>query len=98
MRFSTFFYTFKQGVKNIWRNKVFSLASIATMSACIFLFGLFYAIVVNFQTIVREVESGVAVTVFFEDGTSKEAMEQIGAQIDKRTEVSRKVFVSAEEA
>lgn len=98
MRFSTFVYTFKQGVKNIWRNKVFSLASIATMSACIFLFGLFYAIVVNFQTIVREVESGVAVTVFFEDGTSQETMEQIGAQIDKRTEVSRKVFVSAEEA
>ena len=49
MRISTFGYVGKQGVKNIWRNKMFSLASIATMSACIFLFGLFFSIIVNFQ-------------------------------------------------
>ena len=30
MRFSTLGYSIKQGVKNIWRNKMFSLASIAT--------------------------------------------------------------------
>ena len=47
MRISTFFYTIKQGIVNIWKNKLFSLASIATMTACIFLFGLFYMIVVN---------------------------------------------------
>ena len=33
MRFSTLGYSIKQGVKNIWRNKMFSLASIATMGA-----------------------------------------------------------------
>lgn len=98
MRVSTFIYTFKQGVKNIWRNKIFSLASIATMSACIFLFGLFYAIVMNFQSIVKEVESGVAITVFFEDGTSQERIDEIGALIEKRTEVSDKRYVSADEA
>ena len=47
MRISTFGYVGKQGVKNIWRNKMFSLASIATMSACIFLFGLFFSIIVE---------------------------------------------------
>lgn len=64
MRISTFFYTIKQGLKNIWKNKMFSLASIATMTACIFLFGLFYTIVTNFQSMVKDAESGVAVTVF----------------------------------
>lgn len=98
MRISTFFYTLKQGIRNIWKNKIFSLASIATMSACIFLFGLFYSIVVNFQTIVREVESGMAVTVFFEDGLSQERIDEIGELIDKRAEVSGKNFVSADEA
>ena len=44
MRFSTLGYSIKQGVKNIWRNKMFSLASIATMGACIFLFGIFFAV------------------------------------------------------
>ena len=66
MRISTFFYTIKQGLKNIWKNKMFSLASIATMTACIFLFGLFYTIVTNFQSMVKDAESGVAVTVFFD--------------------------------
>lgn len=54
----------KQGVKNIGRNKMFSIASIATMSACIFLFGLFYSIVMNFNYIVDKAEQGVAITVF----------------------------------
>ena len=40
MRISTLGYVGKQGVKNIGRNKMFSIAAIATMSACIFLFGL----------------------------------------------------------
>ena len=97
MRISTFFYTLWQGIRNIWKNKMFSLASIATMSACIFLFGIFYSIVVNFQSVVREVESGVAITVFFEDGLSQAQMEAIGEQIGKRAEVSRKKFVSADE-
>ena len=77
---------------------MFSLASIATMSACIFLFGVFYSVVVNFQNVVREVESGVAVTVFFTDGASQEQMDEIGEQIGKRAEVSNKIFVSAEAA
>lgn len=98
MRISTFIYTLRQGAKNIWKNKMFSLASIATMSACIFLFGVFYSVVVNFQNVVREVESGVAITVFFVDGTPQEQMDEIGIQIGKRAEVSKKVFVSAEEA
>ncbi len=64
MRISGLFYSMKQGIINIWRNKLFSTASIATMTACIFLFGLFYAIVANFQSMVRDVEKGVAITVF----------------------------------
>lgn len=98
MRISTFFYTLRQGAKNIWKNKMFSLASIATMSACIFLFGVFYSVVVNFQNVVQEVESGVAVTVFFVDGTSQEQIDEIGEQISKRAEVLKKVFISAEQA
>lgn len=64
MRISTFFYTLKQGIINIFRNKWFSLASVATISACLFLFGLFYAVITNFQSIVKSAEEGVSVTIF----------------------------------
>ena len=98
MRISTFFYTIKQGLVNIWKNKMFSLASIATMTACIFLFGLFYAIVTNFQGAVKEIESGVAVTVFFDKDISEQRIEEIGELIRERVEVSHCDFVSADEA
>ncbi|MFR4352593.1 MAG: permease-like cell division protein FtsX [Roseburia sp.] len=98
MRISTFFYTIKQGLVNIWRNKLFSLASIATMTACIFMLGLFYMIVMNFQSMVKDAESGVAVTVFFDDGISEQRIEEIGELISERVEVARYDYISADEA
>ncbi|MCR4738866.1 MAG: permease-like cell division protein FtsX [Lachnospiraceae bacterium] len=98
MRISTLGYTCKQGFKNIFRNKMFSLATIATIASCIFLFGIFYAIVVNVQYTVKEAETNVAVTVFFDEGITDERIQEIGNEIQKRPEVSSVVFVSAEEA
>ena len=98
MRISSIGYCIKQGLKNIWRNKMFSLASVATMSACIFLFGIFFCVVENFQYMVKEAEKSVAVTVFFDEGISQEDMDAIGEKIRGRDEVSDVVFVSAEES
>lgn len=95
---STFFYTIRQGIKNIWKNKLFSLVSIATMTACIFLFGLFFAIVTNFQSMVKDAESSVAITVLFDQGISQEQIDEIGELIRKRAEVSKIEFTSAEDA
>ncbi len=98
MKISTVAYTVKEGIKNVWTNKVFSMASIATMAACIFLFGVFYAILVNFQSVVKDVESGVAITVFFDEGTTQARIDEIGQEIAQREEVSRFNFVSADQA
>ena len=98
MRISTFFYTLKQGIINIFRNKWFSLASVATISACLFLFGLFYAVIANFQSIVKTAEEGVSVTIFFQPGTTEDQMKEIGDKIEAREEVSKVEFTSADEA
>ena len=98
MRISTFGYVGKQGVKNIWRNKMFSLASIATMSACIFLFGLFFSILVNFQYIIKSAEEGVAITVFFNVDATQEQKDAIGEQLKSRDDVSEVNYISADDA
>ncbi len=98
MRISTLWYTFRQGFKNIFRNKVFSLATTATIASCIFLFGLFYCLVINVQYSVRAAQSGVAVTVFFDEGLGDDKIQQIGTQIQSREEVSEVKFVSSAEA
>lgn len=98
MRISTFFYTLKQGFKNIFRNGWYSLASVATISACLLLFGVFFSIVVNMLHVVKTAEEGVAVTVFFDEGLSDDRIAQIGDLITKRSEVREVNFVSADEA
>ena len=98
MRISTVGYSAKQGVKNIGRNKMFSLASVATMAACIFVFGLFFSIIMNFQYIVHKAEEGVAITVFFNDDATQEQIDNIGAQLKKQDGVKDIKYVSADEA
>ncbi len=111
MKISTLFYTIRQGFANIFRNKWYSLASVATIAACLFLFGLFYAIVANFRSMVAKAEEGVSVTVFFhsekdlcktahgENQIPTEArIEEIGQMIALRSEVSDVRFVSDDEA
>lgn len=98
MRISTIGYSTKQGFKNIGRNKLFSIAAIATMIACIFLFGLFYSIVVNFNYIVKKAEEGVAVTVFFEEDATETEIDDIGEQLKGCEGVHEVNYISGEEA
>lgn len=98
MKIRTLFYTLWQGIKNVFRNKLFTLASIATISACLFLFGLFYAVLANFQNIVKTAEEGVCVVVFFDSDITDKRIEEIGEMITKRAEVSDINYVSADEA
>ena len=98
MKISTFGYSMKQGVKNIGRNKMFSVASIATMAACIFLFGLFYSIVVNFNYIVEKAEEGVAITVFFNKEATQAQKDKIGKELEEADGVLDVKYVSADDA
>ena len=98
MIFRRFLYGIKEGTRNIFRNKMFSLASVATMAACIFVFGLFFSIIMNFQYIVHKAEEGVAITVFFNDDATQEQIDNIGAQLKKQDGVKEIKYVSADEA
>lgn len=98
MRLSSLGYVIKQGFKNIWHNLMFSLASIATMVACIFLFGLFVAVLMNLDSVVKNVEQEVGVTVLFEDGISQEQIDVIGEQIKTYDGVVSVEFTSADTA
>ena len=98
MKINSFFYSIKQGVINIFRNKLFSLASIATIGACLFLFGIFFCVILNLANIVKSAEESVSITVFFDEGISDERIEEIGIIIDERPEVARREFISSDEA
>lgn len=98
MRIRSLGHHIKEGFKNIYRNRLFSLASIATITACIFLFGVFYSIVINFNYMLKEVENDICITVFFDEGLTQEDIKEIGDDIAQRVEVSNIHYTSAQEA
>lgn len=98
MNFSTICYSFKQGIKNICRNSLFSLASVATISACIFLFCLFFSIIGNIHSMVEHVESSMGITVLFDESLSEDEILARGELIGGRPEIRKMEYVSAEEA
>ncbi len=97
MRINTLFYSLIQGIKNIFRNKWFTLASVATISACLFLFGLFYSILTNFEHMVKSAEQRVAITALLELGVSDERVAEIKAMLMNREEVNEVDYFTADE-
>lgn len=91
-------YGVKEGTRNIFRNKMFSFASIGTIAACVFLLGVSLTVILNVQSTMKQIESSVGVSVFFQSGISKERKNQIGEEIKTKAEVDQVRYVSAEEA
>jgi len=98
MRFGTIRYSVKQGIRNIARNRMFSIASIATMAACIFLFGIFFSIITNFNYIVEKAEEGVAIVVLFDEDATDKQVEKIGNKLRNFDGVLEVKYVSSDEA
>lgn len=98
MKFKSLGYCFVQGLKNIGRNRIFSLASVVTMSLCIFILGLFYSITRNVSYMVDQMSESLCVKVFFDKGISDERIQSIGNSINKYDGVTMVHFTSADEA
>lgn len=77
---------------------MFSIASIATMTACIFLLGVFVSIIMNVNAIREDLEERVGVTVLFDEGTSDARMQEIGNEIKGLPHVTKITFTSADQA
>ena len=95
---NTLWYSVKQGAKNLYKNRMFTLASIGTMVACLFLFGVLIAIGMNFRYMVKNAEEQVGITVFFNEGMEEAEIQAIGTKIKNINGVVETNYISAEEA
>ena len=96
---STIGHGIKQGGKNLRRNGKFSIASICTMAACLFLVGIFYFILANLEYNIGLLESNVGITVYFDEGTTEDRMKAIGEEIKaKVSDIDTMVYYSADQA
>lgn len=98
MRLSTIKYTVEQGLRNIAKNKMFSIASVATMIACIFLFGVFYALIANANELMQNVEESLPIVVYFEEDITAKERENIKQNLMQREDVLEVKYIDADTA
>ncbi len=91
-------YCFKQGLVNIKRNKLYSMASIGTVAACIFLISVILAIIINVNFMEKKLEQKVGVTVYFEKNIVQDKIDEIEKIIKENKQVKSIKFTSAKEA
>ena len=94
----SFFFLFRQGIRNIFKHIGSSLFSLCVMVATILIFVSAYIVMANINHFVKDAEENVGITVFFNKGLTEEEIKAIGAEIARNEEVVRMKYTSAEQA
>jgi len=98
MRISSFFYLIKEGIKNIWLNRMMSIASIGVLMACMLLMGIAIIFSLNIDRMMTDMESQNVVIAFIEDEIEdEEELEAITASIASLANITEAEFISREE-
>ncbi len=95
---NSFFYLVKQGFKNLWNNRLMSLASIGVLISCMLLIGAAALLSVNVSSIVDAVEDQSEAIVYLEDGLDDAAIEEVRDGLIATGKVATIEFISKEDA
>ena len=98
MRFSSITYLAKQGLRNIWTNRIMSLASFCILTVSLLLVGFSVLFTENINMFVGSIENKNEVILFLDDDTTDEQIEEMGDKLRAMDNISSVSFYSKEEA
>ncbi|MCL2013381.1 MAG: ABC transporter permease [Oscillospiraceae bacterium] len=76
MKGSSIGYLSKEGLKNIWINRLMSVASVGILSACLLILGFTILISASLNSMMKYIEGQVEIVLFIRDDVSEEKIEQ----------------------
>lgn len=95
---NSFFYLVKQGFKNLWNNRLMSLASVGVLVSCMLLIGAAALLSVNISNVVDAVEDQSEAIIYLKDDLDSNTLEEIRNSIIATQKVSTIDFISKEDA
>lgn len=95
---NSFFYLVKQGFKNLWNNRLMSLASIGVLVSCMLLIGAAALLAVNVSSVVDELEDQSEAIVYLDDNTTDDDQARIRKAIIATGKIATVEFVPKGEA
>lgn len=91
-------YLTKEGFRNVWTNRMMSLASICVLMSCLVLIGSAAMVFLNIDSLLARIEEENVVMVYAQDETTDEQLEKMKEQINALSNIKDVEFVSKEEA
>lgn len=95
---SSFGYLIKEGFKNIWSNRMMSLASIGVLISCLILTGSALMLTVNVSHTVEAVGGSNVTTVYLDENLDPNTSRYIGMDLEKVNNVKEVTFYSKDDA
>ncbi|MBC5786421.1 MULTISPECIES: permease-like cell division protein FtsX [Clostridiaceae] len=98
MRGSSIKYLAKEGIRNVWINRLMSFASIGVLTACLMLVGLAVLLTANMDSMIGFVEEQSTIEIFLKDDATQEDVDQLTNELDSLEFVESTTYISKEQA
>ncbi|SKC50994.1 permease-like cell division protein FtsX [Maledivibacter halophilus] len=99
MKIRTWGYMIKEGFKNLWRNRMMSLASVGSVTATLMILGMIFILIFNINSMAKGAQEQVnSIQVYLMKGISAERIEEIGDEINKIQGLKSVEFHSKQQA
>ena len=98
MKLSGIRYLIKQGVDNVWKNRVMAFASFCVLLVSLLLVGISCLFFLNLNSIIGGIENKNEVIIYLQDDTSDQQIEEMGRELEQMDNISSVSFYSKEEA
>lgn len=91
-------YLTKEGFRNVWVNRLMSLASVTVLMACLVIIGLGAMIFFNIDALLDTIERQNVVMVYVDKNATDEQTSQLGNQLKTLNNIEDCIFVPKEDA
>ena len=98
MRVSSAAYLFKQGLKNMWSNRIMSFASFCIMTVSLLMVGFAVIFSANINSFINDIEGKNEVVIFLTDDADDDYIQQLGDKLRSTPNISDVTFYSKEQA
>ena len=98
MKLSSIGYLIKEGIRNIWSNRMMSLASIGVLVSCLVLTGAAVMVSLNVWSVVDKVSESNVTTVYMDLKADDQKLKSAEEEMKSLSNVTKVSFFSKEEA
>lgn len=77
VKYNVIGYLIGEGFRNVLKNMKSTLACLGTMCATMVMFGVFFAVIENINTVIAQVENSQGIEVFIDYDTPQEEIDKL---------------------